>query len=389
MGFNALSQNSIIEIATLAELDKQEKSSSRQDQVLAQLYRTMRWCASRQVLGELASGTYRTSLSPVNVQSFVRGTVEDKDHVDLSIVDETIGIGTVIFDETMAWVILENAMNNALEHGDGKVCLSIKYSPITNAITFSIENKVQEGEFKRERSHSPTIEDLTDSDAILRSKRPPSTHCGMSHVALACQGAGGISRLEFNSNAAGEQVAVFTVSIPAMVSTSCPEETSANPDNEPTMVLPKKLKLCALDDSNIICKGIDRILFKALGADCDKSFVCCPRNEADVLAFMDQILFPPPPAEIVLLDQNIDLEDGTPRMLGTTLADELRLRGYEGLLVIRSANAAVSDDKEYLRSGSVDVCIGKHETQKKSVEMIVKAYYSKNKTKHDHYSLSG
>lgn len=274
-------------------------------------------------------------------------------------------------------------MNNALEHGDTKVSLSVRFSSVTSAITFAIENKVQEGEYKRERSMSFT-DDLDEPDSILRSKRPPSTHCGMSHVALACQGAGGTSRLEYSIDDTGERIAVFTASMPAIVTPSCPEEASSNLDDEQVMKLPRMLKVCALDDSSIICKGIGRILFKALEADCETSIVCCPRNACDVTTFMDQILFPPSPAEIVLLDQNIDLGDeGAPRMLGTTLADELRLRGYEGLLVIRSANAAVSDYKEYLRSGSVDVCIGKYETQKSVVELIVKAYISKNKLKDD------
>jgi len=343
----------------------------------------MRWCASRQVLVELASGTYRTNLSPVNVQNLVRGTVEDKDHVDVSIVDETIGIGTVHVDETMAWVVLENAMNNALEHGDGKVSLLVRYNSNTNSIEFTIENKVQEGEYKRDRSMSLT-DDPDEPDSILRSKRPPSTHCGMRHVALACQGAGGTSRLEFSSDEMGERIAVFTASMPAIVTPSCLEEASLNLGNEPVMNLPRMLKICALDDSSIICKGIRQILFKALEADCETSVVCCPRNASDVTTFMDQIFSPPPSAEIVLLDQNIDLGDvGAPRMLGTNLADELRLRGYEGLLVIRSANTTVSDDNEYLRSGSVDVCIGKHETQKNAVELIVKAYISKNKINDD------
>jgi hypothetical protein len=82
--------------------------------------------------------------------------------------------------------------------------------------------------------------------------------------------------------------------------------------------------------SRVICKGLGRILFKALDANRNTSVVCCPENEADVAMFMDQIFFPPPPAAIVLLDQNIELANGVPRVLGTTLADELRLRRFKG-----------------------------------------------------------
>ena len=339
----------------------------------------MRWCASRQVLVELASGTYRTSLCPVDVQQFVGSTMEDKGRQHLSVVDETVGLGLVHFDETMAWVVLENAMNNALEHGDGKVHLAVKFDPHTSTICFTIKNQVpvkecqSEAEVEQHRSQS----DLQTEHGSMRSKSPPSTHCGMRHVALACHGAGGTSRLEFIGDL-GVRTAVFTVSMPAAIFPLIHDRSSSYED-VPQLKLPGMLKICAIDDSRVICKGIDRILLKALEADRSTSVVCCPESEADVAAFMDQVFVPLPPAAIVLLDQNIELGNGTPRVLGTTLADELRLRRYEGLVVIRSANAAASDEEEYLRSGSVDACIGKHETLQSSVGLIVKAFNSRKK----------
>ena len=330
--------------------------------MLTQLYRVMRWCASRQVIVELASGTYRTSLSPVDLQQFVRSIEEDKGRAQLSVVDETVGLGKVHFDEAMAWVVLENAMSNALKHGDGNVHLAVKFDPGTNAISFTIKNQVQ-----------------TEHVRSLSSKCPPSTHCGLRHAALACQGAGGTSRLEFSENL-NVRTAVFTVSMPAAISSLVPDGASSL-ENSPKLKLPGMLKICAIDDSCVICKGIDRVLFKTLEADRKTSVVCCPENEADVAAFMDQIFAPPSSAAIVLLDQNIELKSGIPRVLGTTLADELRLRRYEGLVVIRSANAAASDDEEYMRSGSVDACIGKHETLQGSVELIANAFNSKKRAK--------
>jgi hypothetical protein len=194
-------------------------------------------------------------------------------------------------------------------------------------------------------------------------------------VALACQGAGGISRLEFSEDL-GVRTAVFTVSMPAAIFPLI-HDRSLSYKGVSQLKVPGMLKICAIDDSRVICKGIERILFKALDADRNTSVVCCPENEADVATFMDQIFSPPPPAAIVLLDQNIDLANGVPRVLGTTLADELRLRRFEGLVVVRSANAAASDNEEYLRSGSVDTCIGKHETLQSSVGLIGKAFNSK------------
>jgi len=46
-------------------------------------------------------------------------------------------------------------------------------------------------------------------------------------------------------------------------------------------------------------------------------------------------------------------------VFGTDLAESLRGQGFEGLVLIRSANAADADFAEYLRSGAVDGCLSK------------------------------
>jgi len=351
------------------ELDKKEKPFGNQDRVLAQLYRTMRWCASRQVLVELTSGTYQTSFTVVNVQQFVRSSLEDKgcDYLS-SVLDETVGLGSLQFDETMAWVVLENALSNAFVHGDGRVKLSVKFDVETSTICFILKN------------HVPTKceSNISASRPPLRSKKaPPSTHCGLQHASLACNGAGGTYTLEFIEDL-GVRTAVFSVSLPAAMSKCSPAGRSPSHEDDGPQ-LPEKLTVYAIDDSRVICKGIDRILLKALKADRSTSVVCCPENESDVAFFIEQVLVPNPPVALVLLDQNIELEHGSQLVLGTSLADELRAQSYKGLLVIRSANAATSDDDEYLRSGSVDICIGKHESLQNSVGLIARAYAAKKR----------
>lgn len=84
------------------------------------------------------------------------------------------------------------------------------------------------------------------------------------------------------------------------------------------------------------------------------------------------------PADIVILDQHIELNGGESLVLGTKIAHDLRLRHYEGLILIRSANSNTIDCENYLSSGEVDVCLGKSQSHTELVQSIAKAYWEKH-----------
>ena len=64
-----------------------------------------------------------------------------------------------------------------------------------------------------------------------------------------------------------------------------------------------------------------------------------------------------PTRVVCVLDQNLDGYDQG-AFLGTDLAREMRRRGFEGLLIIHSANDSVDDEREYLAAGA-DGSVGK------------------------------
>lgn len=56
-------------------------------------------------------------------------------------------------------------------------------------------------------------------------------------------------------------------------------------DNYPT-----QLKVFAIDDSELICKGYERLLLPQLQADMANSEVCCPKTLTDVRRFIDNVI---------------------------------------------------------------------------------------------------
>mmetsp|Transcript_729 Transcript_729/g.906 ORF Transcript_729/g.906 Transcript_729/m.906 type:complete len:735 (+) Transcript_729:145-2349(+) len=148
---------------------------------------------------------------------------------------------------------------------------------------------------------------------------------------------------------------------------------------------PSNLKVCAIDDSKLICKGYERLLLPLLKCDSKSSLVTCPKSNDDVDEFMTYIKTKVNPINIVIFDQNIDLNlvnDGATTILGTDLAKELKDNHFKGLVVIRSANSSSSDFDQYMSTGVVDFCVGKSESHKDLASRIQNAYISKNMISH-------
>jgi hypothetical protein len=69
-------KNSIAGVITLMEVDEQEDSWNKpthHDQIKRQLYQSMRWCSSRQLLTELVAGRYVPVLTQVDIRAFIEG----------------------------------------------------------------------------------------------------------------------------------------------------------------------------------------------------------------------------------------------------------------------------------------------------------------------------
>eukprot|EP00615_Pteridomonas_danica_P014739 CAMPEP_0114406222 /NCGR_PEP_ID=MMETSP0102-20121206/21026_1 /TAXON_ID=38822 ORGANISM="Pteridomonas danica, Strain PT" /NCGR_SAMPLE_ID=MMETSP0102 /ASSEMBLY_ACC=CAM_ASM_000212 /LENGTH=531 /DNA_ID=CAMNT_0001572073 /DNA_START=418 /DNA_END=2013 /DNA_ORIENTATION=+ len=430
-------KNSIAGAACLLELDNQDQEQngsselrSRQKQVLNQLYRTMRWCTMRQVMVDVADGTYQSALSPQHVSNFLKAIAGD--NMGISFVIREIS-NIVAFDEQMVRLALENAISNAIVHGDGSPIVLGSYL-VDDKIAFYVENQVPESamvtdETLREVSErargndrsTPFLpiteilstennpeEDNTNSqdnlnDMFSSMKMNLSTRSGLRHIDVACGGAGGYFDLRLGSKENSDRkIVVLTCFFPAK-STETDQALAANKSvvhlekkrgvpivhSPPAQNndMPSHLKVCALDDSELICKGYQRLLLSRLGADIPNSVVCCPKTHGQVEVFVNKALN----SDICILDQHIELNgDNTHQtVLGTDIARELRVRKFRGLVLIRSANSSELDAQEYMADGSVHGTLGKAESHQDMAAKICFAYAQHKRKRvdigdHDH-----
>jgi hypothetical protein len=116
------------------------RNKKRVQEALEQLHHTMQWCLSRQVMMDLASGDYKSALTPTPVASFLarmlalsrtrNGDDEGGGDNCVKVHDSTAkqlsnGGAGLMFDSNVAQVAFENGLVNAVAHGDGSGSIEV------------------------------------------------------------------------------------------------------------------------------------------------------------------------------------------------------------------------------------------------------------------------
>ena len=144
----------------------------------------------------------------------------------------------------------------------------------------------------------------------------------------------------------------------------------------------------------MICKGYQRLLLPSMQANIESSLVTCPASPEDIESFVEDVLgsndLKETPfrnaADVVILDQNIDLQDTDNKiMYGTDVAMTLKSRGFAGLILLRTGNSSLHEKEMYFATGAVDDIIAKDGNNKELANKIFEAYARKRRAR----NLSG
>jgi len=92
------------------------------------------------------------------------------------------------------------------------------------------------------------------------------------------------------------------------------------------------------------------------------------RNYSDVIILFSLLFLS------TLLNVHVQIGGQKLAVLGTDLARKLRFRGFPGLVVVRSGNDSESEQRDFMKDGSVDMCLGKSESTKDIAIVIRKKW---------------
>jgi hypothetical protein len=207
-----------------------------------------------------------------------------------------------------------------------------------------------------------------------------STRSGLRHIALVCDGSGANFDLYTKGEGSSQKIVVMELAFPCYkdegdISTAEQVESEISPGDENIRCFTDSMTISAIDDSKLICKGYERVLFKKLQADVNTSMVCCPTSQKTVQAYVDRVCgVTGDSSDILIIDQNINLPEERSIVYGTELAKEIRGRFFCGFIALRTANDSAQEIETYLSEGNIDICLGKSDSHDVVAEQIKQAY---------------
>mmetsp|Transcript_27356 Transcript_27356/g.35448 ORF Transcript_27356/g.35448 Transcript_27356/m.35448 type:complete len:629 (-) Transcript_27356:456-2342(-) len=236
-------KNSIAGASCLIEIEQEEMKANpcekcgirhRLTQARHQLLHSMRWCMSRQVMVELASGTYKTYLSDFNLNNFFidMNVMSENNKI---IFEDITGISDrylLKLDENMVHVAIENGLFSASSHGTGNIkletfiidndkknsqkCLQFK---ISNSIPESVlENITSEKgkEFnKKLQKHAERARQHGSRPTNTLTLATVNSSAGLHRISVAVTGAGGSFDIRYDEITSK---VILTINIPVELS---------------------------------------------------------------------------------------------------------------------------------------------------------------------------
>jgi CheY-like chemotaxis protein len=307
-------------------------------------------CKDALILKQISAGDYQPVLEALHVRSFCDTKWSSIAHLSID-VDPAVP-KWLLASAALLNIILENAIHNAIEHGErsGQITMSLSVLD-SESLLIAIKNGAG-------RNHAAALRMQSDhgDDALMSNREgldlggigsAQSTFLGMGEMreAAAVMGAS-LSLVFYPQSGMTPPHTLFSLKI-GLKPTSAPvipaDEGEVPPLREGTVML------CIDDDHapRIGYKG----LIKKLKV---KESAILGRTHAEAFCFVETVLTA---AEahgdlnvVCILDQNMEYKEGVIR--GTEVVAALRREGFKGVVLIRSANDDNASGLVYRAAGA-------------------------------------
>jgi len=282
-----------------------------------------------------------------------------------------IEVGPGIEYVLLAWdtvdIIMDNALHNAAAHGEENGHVQMTWSEIDGRLVASLENNPgpnHEDAMQLQTLHGTNYLFHKESNArISEIGNTHSTFEGRHEMMKAAELLGGEISLVFR-----ERKVVFSLSLELCIS-SAPAATSLGPG----IKLPEGACLLCADDDRAPRAGYSG-LAKVLNLQPPDTIIL-GETYTEAQSITDCVLQEAKERGdhnvICILDQNMDKYDQG-QVYGTAITQQLRQRGFEGAIFIRSANDDVKSFMKYKNAGA-DGCFSKRAKPKDlAVDLLTK-----------------
>jgi CheY-like chemotaxis protein len=307
-------------------------------------------CRDALVLKEISSGSFRPALEPVDVATFCQikwGRISN-----LEIIVDPAVPKWLLASLVLLKIILENAIHNAMQHGKKRGHVNLSLSMLgASSLFIKIENEAGKNHaaaLKMQTQHGKTAIMGQHQEVDLSSiGSSSSTFLGMGEMREAAALMSATLSLDFYPQSGLEAPRTVFSLTANLLPTSAPEI----PDDEGEVPALKQgcVLICADDDvaPRIGYKGLIKKL-KPMES------MILGETHAEAAYLVETVLAAAKEhgdeKVVCICDQNMEYDQGVIR--GTEVVADLRLEGFTGVFLIRSANDDAASGLQYRKMGA-------------------------------------
>jgi len=327
----------------------------------ADLHSGARKCHAFLVRSQLADGTHQAMQKPVRLRQKLK-TWSRRANLDIEVHTEIPDFVLLAWDTLE--ILIDNALHNAAGHGEENGPISMAWSEVDGRLVASLENNPgpnHDDAMQLQTLHGANFLFCKESKArISEIGNAQSTFCGRDEMMKAAELLGGDLSLIFD-----EGKVVFSLSL-ELCKSSAPATCSG-------IKLPEGVCLLCADDDRAPRAGYAG-LAKLLDLQ-PSSTIILGETHTEAQSITDHVLREAKERGdhkvACILDQNMDKYDQG-AVYGTAVTQQLRRRGFQGAIFIRSANDDAKSFIKYKNAGA-DGCFSKRsKTKDLAVEFVAK-----------------
>ena len=328
------------------------------------------------MMTQVAAGTYQCVKAPFQFRDYMMQHINCRKNIDVCIPNDLAAI--FILDHRLFTSLIRNLINNAEVHGASGGSILVEVNIIDGVVRIRITNMAGANHAKclelQETNGRNFL--LNQHNEMIASTQQigsaDSTFLGMREITDTAALLDGRVDILFEERHVVSTLELFNIQFVQAADPSVQAIEAAAAAPEP---MPAGVKFIVCDDDKA-----PRSLAKGLLKKLETSAQSLILGEtmlgvADVPSIVsDEMATRGPHSIVCMFDQNMHWPEGS--ILGTQLSKALREVGFEGLIIIRSANDSESYFKEYREAGA-DVVLSKGMRGKEVAKEVGRLYHLK------------
>jgi len=285
-------------------------------------------CVNQTLVRQLFDDGYSANATDVCVLELLRTASARRASI---VIDDDVP-PIVSLDGNLVMHILENLLTNAVKYGERDGRITLRASRDGGRLRFTVVNLPGEMHRKAVARFGHKVDALPQllNGVAGLERDSTSTNKGLRIAQKCAQTLDGELQIKFHKE--------YVESVLALPLFFAAKEVS----------LPSSLRIVTLDDDHVV-RRLDQIQLQRLNVQVEVR----GNTAEEILGFPEYVASLDPPPDLLIIDHNLDHPvSRMPLIKGSSILPQLREKGFNGKIIIKSVDTREEDRRSYLKQGA-------------------------------------